>query len=187
MCQAHNLWSWCISISMMSKWRLWGVICSWRIEELYLKARSLCLQREKFSRERKVANILISLLSWTPDSTVASGVSYTWFLTWLGSFSSPFHLFASPILSCDHSPLSDFLLLIWVLPTLLPLHSHKPLCVFLLRYSSCHSEMHLLCSFFREKNYSCLPKIWNQQLIIPHLLYFKSEHGQGQGIISRLF
>lgn len=41
-------------------------------------------------------------------------------------FPVPHTYLPSLILSCDHFPLRECLLIVWVLPSFLPLHSHKP-------------------------------------------------------------
>lgn len=57
----------------------------------------------------------------------------------------------SLILFWDHFPLGEFILLLCTLPSLLHLHSHKLLCMFLLQHSACCSGMHPFCAFFQEK------------------------------------
>lgn len=46
---------------------------TWRVEELYLKARSLCLQREGRSRGKRSSDIPIALVSRSPDSCRGPG------------------------------------------------------------------------------------------------------------------
>lgn len=141
---------------------------------------SVPLQRERPSRERGVGNILISLLPRTPDSEspVTLGVSYTCIFNLVvvifQSIYFPFLFHPATILprvnfssSSESFPLSFHSI---------PISHH--VCSY---YDAPPAVVKCICFVhsFRKKNHSCLLKIWNLQLIIPHLLYFKNEHGQG--------
>ena len=161
---------------------------TWWVEGPYLRARSLCLQRSYLAGRRSGSYPQGSRIKIPWQCRSPGRVSHVCRACSIKScFPVPYTYLPSLILSCDHFPLRECLLIVWVLPSFLPLHSHKPgahpCTALLLLWGNAPA----LCILSGKKNYSCLPKIWNQQLIIPHLLCFKNEHGQGQGIISRLF